>query len=948
MMDTITFLTHVLPAEGVYVKTVIDGRVKQTYHDTVDALYAGIATSRLAGENVYYAVAAFNDNTSRKQDNVRALKSFFLDIDCGEGKPYATWRDGLLALSAFISDAGLPKPLIVSSGNGLHVYWVLTEELPVGEWQVIADALKWLVRAKEFSVDMAVPADSARVLRPVGTINPKGGGQVKVLIAADPVPVEVMRTALAAFTTVAVAAAPQILKRRSVLDDMAVRQEYPPCIPHVLTSKCQQLDWATTHQDKVSEPLWYAVMGIAAFCENPDATAIEWSKGHPSYNEVETLRKVNHWKNVTSGPTTCSKFETERADGCKGCKFKGKITSPARLGLQYAETPPDPTAPDAQATEVPVPWPFKRTNTGMKITIDETDVDVCKFEIYPTSYGYDETLKYEVVRFKWYRQHIGWVELVLRQSLLIDGVGREFGGALADQGIVLGFKKQVEHFQHMLRSYMDELRKMRSMTNLYATMGWKENHTQFLLGNVLIKRQPDGTIVREPISLAGSSVADILYGEAGSLEASVQFTSLLEKRKLYTHMFALGVGMSTILYDFTGISGVVINLYGPTGSGKTLAQYWQQSLWGPPKKLHFGAKFTQNAFFGRLALHNHLPVTVDETTMIPNKEIGDFIYGVSQGVDKARLSRSAEARDPKTWATAVTTSSNKSFSSALIASNMETDAQQARLMDIPMSTDPLFATSSTAGERIYQFLMANYGHIGPKMVEHFMAIGPAGVMAMIEDHKKLFATQYAASFSGEERYWRNAVVLADLCLKEAQSLGLIQFDYTAATKHVLHMIGITRKALKEQTIDSFDLIAEYLNETTATTVTVMHTGGEKGMADHSRMPRDGIHVRFDVYRRNNGSPFDRGIMLLDRKHFRIWLSTRGADYRSIINELDAERVNATPPSQKAYLGRDTPIKLPQTYVIGVNLNHPRLSGVLNDAEEAMENLTLGQLALVKD
>jgi hypothetical protein len=89
-------------------------------------------------------------------------------------------------------------------------------------------------------------------------------------------------------------------------------------------------------------------------------------------------------------------------------------------------------------------------------------------------------------------------------------------------------------------------------------------------------------------------------------------------------------------------------------------------------------------------------------------------------------------------------------------------------------------------------------------------------------------------------------------------------------------------------------------------------------------------------------------MLLDRKHFRIWLSTRGADYRSIINELDAERVNATPPSQKAYLGRDTPIKLPQTYVIGVNLNHPRLSGILNDAEEAMENLTLGQLALVKD
>ena len=38
----------------------------------------------------------------------------------------------------------------------------------------------------------------------------------------------------------------------------------------------------------------------------------------------------------------------------------------------------------------------------------------------------------------------------------------------------------------------------------------------------------------------------------------------------------------------------------PTGGGKTLAQYWGQSIYGNPDKLHFAAKYTQNSLFSRL------------------------------------------------------------------------------------------------------------------------------------------------------------------------------------------------------------------------------------------------------------------------------------------------------------------------------------------------------------
>mgnify|MGYP007000446134 len=62
-------------------------------------------------------------------------------------------------------------------------------------------------------------------------------------------------------------------------------------------------------------------------------------------------------------------------------------------------------------------------------------------------------------------------------------------------------KKQTEYFQLMLRTYMDELRQIRTMTNLYSTMGWKEKNAAFVLGDTLLKRTAEG-VTEESISLA--------------------------------------------------------------------------------------------------------------------------------------------------------------------------------------------------------------------------------------------------------------------------------------------------------------------------------------------------------------------------------------------------------------------------------------------------------------
>jgi hypothetical protein len=947
-MDTLNFLQRVLPSAGFYVTTVInpDGR-RQGFFATVEELAKAVTGLDQRGNNTYFAISAFVEKGNRKQENVRATKVIALDVDCGDGKPYPTWREGLAATGRFIQQMGLPKPLIIHSGNGLHVYWVLTEELEPLRWKPLAEAMKAAAKDKGFEIDPAVPADSARVLRPVGTTNPKSGTQVRMLIDAQPAVVEQLAACLSAYMVAHPVSQSRSTSSSPLAQALQVQQDFPPANATVIATKCQQIGWAAKNQGDVEEPFWYAMIGVAAHCQDPEATAISWSDQHPGYNASETLRKLSHWKTATTGPSTCKKFEELRPAGCKGCKFKDKVGTPARLGIQYLEVAPSTTAPDTTAHDVPLPRPFKRTADGIKMTVDETDIDVCKFDIYPVGYGKDESLGYETVRFHWNRPHLGWQELVMRQALLTEG-HRDFATVLADQGIVLLNRNQTGYFQIMLRSYMDELRQKRAMTNLYATMGWKENFSQFVIGDTVLRRNTDGSVSEESIALASGSarLGHELWHTAGSKDAWVNFTALLDKADLRAHMFALAVGFSGPLYAFTGLKGLTVSLYGPTGGGKSLAQMWIQSIYGNPDKLHFAAKFTQNSLFGRMGLYSHMPMTIDEVTMMDNKEVGDFAYWVSQGRDKARMNRNAEERDAKTWALPVIVSTNKSMNSKLIASGLDTDAQLARILEVSVPPSKLFTKDSTAGRKIYEFINANYGHVGREFIKRLLELGETGIRAAIAQATEDFRGKYKAQFSGEERFWEQSIILADLAARLAKEWGLIAYDHKDGIEWVLAQVGAIRRAVSEFKIDAFDLLTEYLNENSDATLTVTQTGTNKPMVDFSRVPRGELRVRFEMYRKTNGDVFSHGTVMLDRTHFRRWLAQRGADYKTFMGEMQDESVIATPKSNKAYLGKDSPIKLGQSYVIGVNLAHPRLQGILSDADQAIEDMAYGQLKMI--
>ena len=127
-MATTDLLGQVLDKQGWYcIVGLKSGTPKQEFVATLEEASDSIEILLKQNYDVYFACAKYETEGKRTQDNVKSLKSFWLDVDCGVGKPYANQSEGIEALYKFCGDVSLPIPTIVDSGRGVHAYWVLEE-----------------------------------------------------------------------------------------------------------------------------------------------------------------------------------------------------------------------------------------------------------------------------------------------------------------------------------------------------------------------------------------------------------------------------------------------------------------------------------------------------------------------------------------------------------------------------------------------------------------------------------------------------------------------------------------------------------------------------------------------------------------------------------------------------------------------------------------------------
>ena len=185
-MTSQEFLATVLPTSGNYCAVEIStGKKEHVFVKTIDELYNAAMAFDKKGYNTFFALASFNDEKKRLAENALKMRCLFLDIDCGEGKDYATKQEAATALSKFLEDSGLGNigtPWIISSGGGLHVYFPFEEDVSIATWKPVAENLKRLCKKLGFNIDASVTGDVARILRVPDTHNYKQEKPRKVVI----------------------------------------------------------------------------------------------------------------------------------------------------------------------------------------------------------------------------------------------------------------------------------------------------------------------------------------------------------------------------------------------------------------------------------------------------------------------------------------------------------------------------------------------------------------------------------------------------------------------------------------------------------------------------------------------------------------------------------------------------------------------------------------------
>ena len=191
-LDTWEFLKELLPVDGpywmlAYRRLGTKGMTHESF-DSVDVLAARAKElDATRGTEVWHAVGSFwyrhddakdggAEKCGRKKENVNSLTAFFLDIDVDPDKPgksYSTIEDAEEGLAAFVQTFGLPYHCLVYSGGGLHVYWMLEEDIPRNRWTGAAIKFKDATRVAGLLADPTRTADPTSLLRPIGTKNKK-------------------------------------------------------------------------------------------------------------------------------------------------------------------------------------------------------------------------------------------------------------------------------------------------------------------------------------------------------------------------------------------------------------------------------------------------------------------------------------------------------------------------------------------------------------------------------------------------------------------------------------------------------------------------------------------------------------------------------------------------------------------------------------------------------
>ncbi|TDN70486.1 DUF927 domain-containing protein [Paraburkholderia sp. BL10I2N1] len=865
-MDTLEFFRAILPETGPYYLAYFKGETPYPYHvlyPTLEVLAEKALELDAPGTNaVYHACASYREayvmlpdpkkpgelkKCWRVAENLGRMKSFWVDIDCGPEKAaavppkgYATKNDARDAIMAFCGARGLPYPLMVSSGNGLHCYWPLTKSIGPKSWQAVAQRLKAALAAHGILADPTRTADAASILRPPGTYNRKGEPKpVKVVYPGGQISPEDFLAALESVSTLTAfseQSAPAYLATYLATAEvsswaLAGHAAYsgPPASARIVAEHCRQVRHMRDTLGDVGYEVWRGVIGIIKHCTEGETLAQEWSeeRANTGHESLDWQRRYDTWD---SGPTTCGFFLQHNPTGCDGCPHREKegapkVTSPIMLGfsLPPAETSPVVIEVDDAGGKLivevpPKPEGYVWEDERLYRYLKDKDGIVQRFSMSDKHFYLTHWIATEA------RDFSAGVRLHMPRGSLVDfAVTARDIAAPSDMLKALGSKSifpthNKDAAMHLHAYIKDSLQKIQAEAEEMSTMtsfGWRHDSSGFLVGDRLYHR--DGTIRKVLVGGSAHTLLEAFPDPRGTLDGYCRAVNFVYARAgMEPLQYALCNAFGSILTPFSGealYNGVLFALIGErTARGKTTVAMAGLYGFGDARLMTHTRESTVNARYALMGVHKNAPLLFDEFTDIPPDQLSSWAYSTSEGREKSRLQTGAHAgvklAQGTTWALAPYVTANTNLHARLTQHRSNTAAEAVRIVQVDVDRYQLPQLEPAEVTQALARMERNMGHAGEQFVQYVVTHQED----VLELAGKIKASVDAEIQGPEYRYYRAHATCTLTAASIMVQLGLVDFDFDRLFDFTIGLMReLSFEVAENNTVPPEDLFSQMVN-----------------------------------------------------------------------------------------------------------------------------------------
>lgn len=940
-MSVKDFLTLVLPDEGYFIVATpfkAEGSTRSAWWnfvvDDLSELQVKCREWLMQKRDVYFALGTFREREvinlnkidyktklpgakeKRTQANVKWLRCFFIDLDVKPGVKghYQSQAEALKDLKRFLLATGLPTPVIVSSGYGIHAYWPLTENIEPVTWKATATKLKAACVHAKLLADPAVTADEARVLRVPGTTNFKNGKEEPVTllrmapahafggidahleryITSNNVPVDAAKPVLGIPARVGPMA--------SVEGNLGATND--PLNPGALMFSCPAFSQIVANRGATaSEPQWRAALGLARFCENEAEMKLAVSDGHPDFSVASMEEKI---ANMTLGPTKCFRFWEKDNATCEACPNWQIIKSPAVMGRPLRENKPT-EAVDTDTGEVtvipPLPYGYVRVpdKDGMnRIMLREEDDEgkikdtlVIPYDLYPMRILRKTTEDDDAEeRSVWVAilPRSGAFEFTMVQSILSDP--RKLHGFLLNRSLHLS-PKEAKSAQFYMTAYLRELAKMADGEQTYERLGWHNKNKMFVLPDRIF--HADGTMTKHATTRVLDAVTKGAYHTEGTLAEWMRHIGFYSGAGNEPYRTVLYATFGSPLLYMTGHKGILIAASGDTGRGKTTLLEAGASIYGNPEGLlvgggRYGA--TMNAMWSILGTNHSLPMFWDDTTDREPEEMREFMLHISTGKGKERMHGNVHDGKVVTWQTMVISSANTDDVHRVMTTGKDSSPHLMRFISIDFDTANRNTDMKIKADAFKRGIRENYGHAGMAYLA-YIAQHREEVHKLIIKEMERF--DRLLNVKSEERHWTAALACMSVGGRIAYKLGLFPFDPRLDEAWMLQHVRDMRVNYAQATSTAVDILTEFLESNVRTTL-ILSPKQSSNVDNIVQKPQGALTIRNEV---------DTKLIYISRTAMNEFCTESKASFRKLENELVASGVLIRKSAYKV-LGADTP------------------------------------------